>query len=70
VVYEDSGLELGVRGYSEDIVAKLSPDDKIPDQTVLNKDTGELENTNITVKEILQREQQDDTFLQRLKDCT
>jgi len=69
VVYENSGLRFGVEGYSEDVISKLSLDDKIPDQTIVNKETGDLENTTITVREILQREQQDDTFLQRLKDC-
>ena len=69
MVYENSGLELGVRGYSEDIVAKFSPDDKIPDQTIINKETGELENTYLTKQEVLQNEQQDQIFLDRLKDC-
>ncbi len=69
MVYENSGLELGVRGYSEDIVAKFSPDDKIPDQTIVNKETGELENTYLTKQEVLQNEQQDQIFLDRLKDC-
>ena len=70
VVYENSGLELGVRGYSEDIVSRVNPDDKIPDQTVINTETGELENTQITIREMLERERQDDTFLNRLGDCT
>ena len=69
MVYENSGLELGVRGYSEDIVAKFNPDDKIPDQTIINKETGELENTYLTKQEVLQNEQQDQIFLDRLKDC-
>jgi predicted ABC-type ATPase len=70
VVYSSDGQELRVEGYSEDIVSRVSPDDKVPDQTIINTETGELENTMITVRELLERERQDETFLARLKDCT
>ena len=68
--YRGIDHELEVGGYSRDVVANFSKEDKIPDQTILNKDTGELENTTITVKELLEREKQDDAFLKRLEDCT
>ena len=68
-IQRSSDLEFDVRGFSEEQIAKLSPDDQIPDQTILNKDTGELENTTITVRELLEREKQDERFLARLKDC-
>ena len=68
-IYKSSGHELRVEGYSEDIISKLDPEDQIPDETIRNPETGELENTTKSVKEILENERQDETFLERLKDC-
>lgn len=68
-IFKSAGHDLVVQGYSEDIVAKFRPEDQIPDQTIRNPETGELENTTKSVKEILENERQDETFLERLKDC-
>lgn len=68
-IYKSSGHELRVEGYSEDIISKLDPEDQVPDETIRNPETGELENTTKSVKEILENERQDETFLERLKDC-
>jgi predicted ABC-type ATPase len=69
-IYKSLGHELRVEGYSDDIISKLDPEDQIPDETIRNAETGELENTTKSVKEILENERQDETFLARLKDCT
>jgi hypothetical protein len=68
-IFKSAGHDLVVQGYSEDVVAKFRPEDQIPDQTIRNPETGELENTTKSVKEILENERQDETFLERLKDC-
>ena len=68
-IYKSLGHELRVEGFSDDIVSKLDPEDQIPDETIRNPETGELENTTKSVKEILENERQDETFLERLKDC-
>ena len=68
-LYRSLDHEVEVGGYSRDIVANFSKEDRIPDRTIVNTETGELENTTITIKELLERERQDETFLERLKDC-
>ena len=69
-LYRSLDHELEVGGYSRDVVANFSKEDQIPDRTIINTETGELENTKITIAELLERERQDDAFLKRLEDCT
>jgi len=68
-IYKSAGHDLAVQGYSEDVVSKLRPEDEVPDQIIVDPQTNELSVSTITVKELLERERQDATFLERLKDC-
>tara|TARA_S200002703_G_scaffold5754_3_gene6503 strand:- start:611 stop:3979 length:3369 start_codon:yes stop_codon:yes gene_type:complete len=68
-IFKSAGHDLVVQGYSEDIVAKFRPEDEVPDQIIVDPQTNELSVSTVTVRDLLERERQDETFLERLKDC-